>query len=253
MHSARLAVKSPFYRARAGPAMATCCKPRLEPPFPPQSDGRRCSPASGNEGGEREVPFPPGERFGRTAAPGVPERLQGARGRGGPGPGEPAGKGRGRGAGPGRPDGAPGLTPGSGAPPRRRVGGAGQAGAGPAASEERRGARPPGRCNGGASAPSRPVPAPLLTLTRVTLASRRSCCTTFFMAATLEEPDMVGAAAGTAGGGTPSHNFPALPKLYRRLRSRRRGRGRRRGGRCGAAGGRRGRLWAWRQPRRPGL
>lgn len=88
------------------------------------------------------------------------------------------------------------------------------------------GAAPSG--NGGAVAP-----APLLTLTRVTLASRRSCCTTFFMAATLEEPDMVAATAG----GTPRPNFPARPKLSARgrLRNRRRDR---LGGRCGAAGSR---------------
>lgn len=43
-------------------------------------------------------------------------------------------------------------------------------------------------------------------MTRVTLASRRSCCTTFFMAATLEEPDMVAAAAAH-----PAPTFRRVP------------------------------------------
>lgn len=218
-------------RSHPGPAQAQCtrCSRQrhlhlavlgpAQPVVRPGSGGLSQSPsrallAAGARTGSAGRVHRPGERLGRGAARGPKggggERPSLGQGRGGRGcaaaPGSPR---------PGNPDRVPGEAR---APPPSGSAGRGRAGQGrsePAApARPQRGGRGPGAVKWRRV---RPVPSrrgSALTFTRVTLASRRSCCTTFFMAATLEEPDMAGLAAGSARHSRHSqHNFPARPQL----------------------------------------
>lgn len=237
--SARLAAEPPFSSAGPRRQPSNLLLTRLGQQ---QSDGSGHSQPTEMKGESGALPSHSGQRLGRGAAPAGPGDAGGWGGRREgtrppPGPGS-AGAALGRGS----VSGATAWARDDAPPPGRVVGALGAVGPAlpcPARPAPRLRSARPGHLRGApwGAAPSgnggAVAPAPLLTLTRVTLASRRSCCTTFFMAATLEEPDMVAATAG----GTPRPNFPARPKLSARgrLRNRRRDR---LGGRCGAAGSR---------------
>lgn len=188
MHLVCLAATSPCCRAGASPA---CCAPRLGPPLPSPTEGR--SWLRGHEQAARAASIAPGSGPGeRGAEPRAGVAAEGTRLRCRSGIASARDPRR-----------SPSRSPGAAAQPGPR-GGAGRS----------QRPRPGGEM---AARPPRPVPCrggPALTFTRLTLASRRSCCTTFFMAATFEEPDMAGLAAGSARHSRHSqHNFPGRPQL----------------------------------------